>query len=216
MNTNRIAVMAALAVSMMTGFSSAARATTLNLVQPNSNRGSWVTINVNGVNEGGFAGALSYSVDGSSSLVDMICVDVTTAAYLNSPYQVVTLPPAAIDNGERAAWLFLNFNSSAQDVVTGTALQLALWDVVHDGGNGLGAGFFQASSSFISNAILAQAESYITASVGHSASAAVIYESANGRSDRQLQIGEAPEPGTIALLASGLVFVGWKARRKKA
>ena len=211
MNRNRIALLAALVTSL---FTSSASASTLNLIQPNTSRGSYLTFNYNGVDETAFAGALSFSIDGSATLTDMFCVDITTFSYLNSPYEATALPPTILNNGDRAAWLFLNFDSSANTVVTGTALQLALWDVVHDGGNGLSTGIFKGTAS-ISSEIINQAESYITASLGQSASAAVVYESVLGKNDRQLQIGHVPEPSSILLLASGLAFVGWKAKRRK-
>jgi len=212
MNRNRIAIVAALAVSL---FSSVASATTLNLVQPNTSRGSFVTFNFNGSDETGFAGPLSFSINGSSTLYDFFCVDLTTMAIQNSPYEAMTLPVTVINNGERVAWMFLNLGPAAQSVLTGTALQLAIWDVVHDGGNGLSAGVFQATAS-ISSAIIAQAESYISASVGQQATGAAIYESVLGPNDRQLQIGQVPEPGTFVLLVSGLVLAGFGARRKRA
>ena len=210
MNTKRMAVWTALAVSMMTG---TATATTLNVVQANTNRGTYLTMSYNNVDRTGFAGAVSFSIDGSVSLIDMFCVDITTQAYLNNPYQAVALPPAAISNGGRAAWLFETYNAAAQTVVTGAALQLALWDVVHDGGDGLDMGLLRSTAS-IPNDILTQAAAYITASAGKSSANAVVWESVLGKADRQQMITQTPEPGTIGLLASGLALLGWKAKRR--
>jgi PEP-CTERM motif len=98
-------------------------------------------------------------------------------------------------------------------VVTGAALQLALWDVVHDGGDGLDMGLMRSTAS-IPNDILTQAAAYITASAGQSSSNAVVWESVLGKTEGQQMIGQVPEPGTIGLLASGLALLGWKARRR--
>jgi PEP-CTERM motif len=212
MNTTRIAVWAALVASMMTA---PASATTLNLIQANTNRGEFLSISFSGVERTSFAGAVSFSINGSSTLFDMFCVDLTTHAYLNSPYEAIALPPTTIDNGLRAAWLFETYNASAQTVVSGAALQLALWDIVHDGGNGLSTGLFQSTTNTPAD-VIAAASILITASQGHTSANAVVWQSVLGKSDRQSMISETPEPGTIGLLASGLVLVGWRARRKQA
>ena len=212
MNTKTIAVWAALAMSMWTGTASA---TTLNLVQANTNRGTYLTISYNSVERTSFTGALSFSIDGSVSLVDMFCVDLTARAYLNSPYEAVALPPTTLSNGARAAWLFDTFNTSAQSVATGAALQLALWDVVHDGGDGLNLGLLRSTAA-IPNDILTQAAVYLNASNGQGSASAVVWESVLGKADRQRMIGQVPEPSTIGLLASGLALLAWKARRKQA
>jgi hypothetical protein len=213
MNTNRIAILATLAATLL---ANVATASTLNLIAPNTSRGTYLTMNYNGSDVSGFAGAIATSIDGSAILYDMFCVDITTHSFLNNPYEAVGLPPAtAINNGGRAAWLFDTFNSAAQTVTTGAALQLALWDVIEDNGDGFATGLFRSTAS-IPNDILVQAAAYITASAGHTSTNATVWQSVLGKGDRQEMMGQVPEPSTIGLLASGLALIGWKARRKQA
>ena len=207
--TNRIAVLAAAAAGL---FATQAKATTLSLVGPDTNRGSFVTFNFNGADKTAFAGALEYSVDGGA-IIETFCVDLNTLAVLNMPYQAVALPPSILSNGGQVAFVYSSFNGSANDLTTGTALQLAIWDTLYDGGDGLMSGAFQAGAS-ISSSILAQAATYITAGIGHTSADAVVWQSVLGVNDKQMQIGQVPEPGTYALLGTGLVLAGIRFRRR--
>jgi hypothetical protein len=211
MKINRIATMAALAAGL---FTMSASASTLALVGPDQTRGSFITFQHNSADVSGFAGVLNFTIDGGADLFSFFCVDITTPAYY-TPYEAVALPPAStINHGAQVAWLFTHFASSVNSVVTGTALQLAIWDVIYDGGDGLANGSLRGVG-YLPNDILAQAASYISASAGMSASDAVIWQSVLGATDRQMQIGQVPEPSSLAMMATGLGLAVIGLRRKK-
>ncbi len=169
-------------------------------------------------------GALDISVDGSLQLQDAFCVD--PFRYIsNGNYTVNLAGPSAVTNGSRAAWMVhdilpqISASTNANLARNmAAALQLAIWDVVTDNGDGFGRGRIQASSNTskpTDAAILSLANSFISQSVGQSSANAYIISNVNLQFNTQRLIidrpGSAvPEPSTWALALSGLAFAAFR------
>ena len=135
-------------------------------------------------------------------------------------------------NVEQAAWLYVNelpvFNAAptSEQSVYGAALQLAIWDVIHDGGDGLSAGTVQQQTSPApdpnSAAVYALASTWIADSVGQSSTDATILMNVNGPTASQTFITSSggmvaalstPEPVTMGLVGAALLLVGLVRKR---
>jgi hypothetical protein len=142
-------------------------------------------------------------------------------------YEAELVDVANFANGLRAAWIYENYIGLAQ-AGAGLVVQLALWDVMNDGGNGLGAGLVQLGPSapadvrFLGDLIIANSN-------GRSSSNATILRlTANGQEWQPLitsllaidvlppgSAEEVPEPGSaLAMLVAG-VGMGWRYHRRK-
>lgn len=89
----------------------------------------------------GYAGAVNITVsDTVDGTVDTIafCVDLFTSSGL-STYNTTLQSPSTVTNGGRVAWLLQSL-PSVDTATEGSGLQLAIWDIVHDNGDGLAAG----------------------------------------------------------------------------
>jgi hypothetical protein len=99
------------------------------------------------------------------------------------------------------------------------AMQLAIWDLVNDGGDGLAAGRIQLSTApgqLTDPGVATLARQYLNQSAGKGADATV-YTSVNGPQDMQRVITSVPEPGTWSLAAAGAAaLLAGTARRRKA
>jgi hypothetical protein len=116
----------------------------------------------------------------------------------------------------KAAWLFNQFavnihNSGTNAMAAG--LQLAIWEVLYDSTYDLSSGAFRVASA--STDALNYGASYLQALTNAGsgyASAKATWLDANAGAGQD-QITQTPEPGTLALLATG--FAGLAARRKR-
>lgn len=161
-------------------------------------------------------------VDGAH-YVDALCVNLFQAIYLNTTYTAQSIAPSAydLDGGNPAAYLAENYLSSTLSAAGGAALQLAVWDLIHDGGDGFASGRVQSSSNTAGN-VLAQANAWRTEALGQSGVAS-IFTAAPGTTAFQQQIyltgnpdgGEVPEPGTLVTLAIGAVAVAFGSWRRR-
>ena len=102
-------------------------------------------------------------------------------------------------HGARAAWLYNSYLSSTTDASTAAALQLALWDVVVDNGDGFGSGQFLYTGG-LSASTETEATSMLASSLNRASSATYFRPVAGG----QAMIGPVPEPGSVLLLGLGL------------
>jgi hypothetical protein len=84
----------------------------------------------------------------------------------------------AAGGGRRAAWLNQTFLPDVSNSDQATALQVAIWDVVHDAGNGLGTGSLRAGAT--PGPVVTLAEQYILASEGQEGSTGSVFTHVNG------------------------------------
>ena len=178
-------------------------------------RGGMTTFLADGVEETGFAGVIQANYDGTP--LELFCVDLFTGISFGD-YASNTVFPRAVRHEDRAAWLYLSVFPGVTTAEQGEALQLAIWDIVHDGGDGFGAGRVQASVNSNSSVILF-ADSYLIASLGQSSFDASIFRNAALQTGQPAQtlIGALqpgtianPEPGTFVLFAGAFVTLFFK------
>src|SRR5262245_41940577 len=130
-------------------------ATTIKVTSTDNTRGETFYFNADGVNESGFGGVLFLTVTSGTTSYnrDSFCVDLFTSITISVTYNTTIYYPMAISgkNLERVSWLVDNALLPTQipsyksampqaDWVTtadqGAGLQFAIWDIVHDGGDG--------------------------------------------------------------------------------
>jgi hypothetical protein len=178
--------------------------------------GGTQTIDVNVI-----AGVASLVVDGFYT-ADAVCVDFFTLIS-NNNYDVNLLGPSAISNGTRVAWMLRNtlplINAQADPLLRrqqAAAFQLAVWDIVHDGGDGFGAGRIRSSGSpnATDSTVLFWANVYVVATAGQSLPVGVVYQNIAGIAASQQLMSDAPEPSTYALLLSGGAMLFFVRRRR--
>jgi hypothetical protein len=219
-----------------------ASATTIVATGVDWNRGEGIWINEDGVDTHAyFAGIIYIAVysGGQEYDRDTVCVDLFTDINPYVLYDTVLLRPSQVPgkNLLRAAWLVDNavppvpIPSPALPEVTtpaqGAGLQLAIWDIVHDNGDGFYAGRVQADTdpATATNAptdptVLAWAIFYENASIGMHSDLSFVYDNfiRGTTTAAQMLIGPGyyhddgpepptPEPSTFAL-ALGALLIG--------
>ncbi|CAN5539042.1 hypothetical protein BH11ARM2_BH11ARM2_32690 [soil metagenome] len=152
------------------------------------------------------------------------CVDIFHDNYLPVSFDVTPKSASTfLPNGDRIAQLVNKYSSTITNADQGAALQLAIWDVLVDGGDGINTGNFQASG------VTAGSMSYVSSFLGDSltgtSNLATVYNPTyHGPNDNIYQgmIGAGgpitnavPEPASMAALAiGGLALL--RRRRKSA
>lgn len=158
------------------------------------------------------AGAVKGRLNGGPTM-DSYCVDLDHWGRAGDTY-AVNIKPMNIQgpNGGRAAWLFNTYAAGVNSTAKGAALQLAIWDVIADNGDGFNAGSLKSS---ISGTVRTLAQSYILASQGHVGSANWLEATGHGRNnDKNQNFMAVPEPTSVAAIAIGVLSI-FRARRKK-
>jgi hypothetical protein len=163
--------------------------------------------------EDGIAGQIQISLDGTSLIA--FCVDLFTNIGFET-YNTTLGPPSGYAGGGRAAWIYENFGPGVNSNESAAALQLAIWDSVHDGGDGLSAGNVQLQVTGSATLRLA-AEAIVSASAGQSsANATILHNVSFGGQPAQTLITRAvdtPEPAAWMMTAVGLCLGGLGLRR---
>jgi hypothetical protein len=146
---------------------------------------------------------------------DLFCVDLDHTITIPTEYEVQVLTTAALANGGRLAWLYQNNIAEAKNgnIDTAAALQIALWDVVTDGGDGLDTGNFQYVSGLAARSTNSSA-TMIAESAGKVGEATFLR--AVGPTGQSMITIPVPEPGTFGLLGLGFSLISFGFLRKRS
>jgi len=196
-----------------------AAADTIEATGVNTSLGEYnVWINENGTDVNTyFAGVIDIQLTNADGTVDRdtLCVDLFTDIYLGETYGTTIFQPSQLSPAstvaalQRIAWLENNVllpatnpgdPSSLPTVdwastpAQGAGLQLAIWDIEVDGGDGFSSGEVQAGVSNPTDpTVLAWAETYEAVSLGQLSDLAFVYENVDLSSGSPAQTLEGPE-----------------------
>lgn len=216
MKTSAIATNILMALALI---SFPASASTLSVTGVDYSLGQVVDLSANGQSKLTFAGIIFAEYENTP--VATFCVDLYTAIGIET-FGVIANPVDQVINGRRVAWLIQEFLPSVINADQAAALQVAIWDVVHDSGNGLSTGSLQAGAT--PEPVVTLAEQYILASVDKESSTGSVFTHVNGPLVKQQLMTTVdftpsafgvpiPEPATYALFGAGLLALGVVRRR---
>ena len=203
-------------------YASGIHAATITSVSADATRGGNIALSWQGKTTIDYAGFIDVVMDGIYNRYTF-CADITTPIS-NTTYTTIFQSPSTIANGLRAAWLVENYAQTTTTVVGGQALQFAIWDIIHDGGDGLSKGNFRKASATTA-AVVTQATSYLSLSLGHTSTNAMIYVNTNVSTGAPGQTliswipndggpQLTPEPASMLFVGAGLAGIAILARRK--
>jgi len=215
----------------------------------NGNLGESIWINEDGTDtQTYFAGVIFIQLQENGEVFDRstLCVDLFTDIYLDQTYSTVMQHPAALPakNLERVSYLIEDALFPTMDPSNPTALpqadwvatpaqgagiQLAIWDIVHDGGDGFSLGRVQAAKNPANPtdpAVLTWAQIYESVSLGQQDNSAFIYTNTDmgTQSSAQMLAGPQfwdggpypnPEPSTFLLAGVALILIAQAIRRRR-
>ncbi len=211
--------------------------------------GETISINENGIDASALAGVIGITLQQGDDtfLRETLCVDLFTSIGLGGTYLTTVLSPSQVPIPPdkhllRVSWLIdnalfpvldPNFQSAlsstdwVQTAAQAAGIQLAIWDIVHDNGDGLLAGSVQQGSTDhpTDQAVLDAATMYELVSVGKQSNLAFIYSNVdlNGHAVQMLAgprygtgpVPAVPEPATLVLVGAALIGMAEFRRRKK-
>lgn len=215
-NKNKIAAIALLSLSFLAGAPSAQAST---MTYNGGGYGSNVDLKINGDLDSVFAGQLLITLDAQSAVA--FCVDLFSPLS-RTTYNTTLGSPVTFTNGGRAAWIVENYAQNITTNAAAAAVQLALWEVVHDNGSGLSAGIIRAAST-VSSSLKMEANNIVAASLGQSSNNATILYNTFASSGAKAQTlivytpptSEVPEPSSVAMLSIGAAGIGFGVYRKR-
>ncbi len=195
-------------------------ASTLSVTGVDYSLGQVVDLSANGQSKMTFAGIIFAEYENTP--VATFCVDLYTAIGIET-FGVIANPVDQVVNGRRAAWLIQNFLPEVLNADQAAALQVAIWDVVHDAGNGLATGSLQAGAA--PEPVVLLADQYIAASAGQEVTTGSVFTHTNGPLERQQLMTSTsftptafgvpvPEPATFMVMGAGLLLLGVARRRR--
>ncbi len=184
-----------------------------------------VQISINGQSESVLAGTLDFTLTGGPSgyptTFEGYCIDPWHDTPVPTSYGVNVLSTSLLTNGPQVAWLYDHYGTSAfgtkvANATQAAALQIALWDVIADSGDGLSNGNLRYTTT---GSILDQANLYLSAWNHQTATATWLQATDHGTNNtlNQDMIGPAvPEPGILCLLgASATLGLALQRRRDR-
>lgn len=204
-----------------------------------NSRGESVWMNENGADvDAFFAGVILIELNtaNGSYFRDTLCVQLFTDIYLYQEYGTTVVAPDSPAQ-DRVSWLVDNELPTIVPTVPasiesaeGAGLQLAIWDLIEDGGDGFLKGKVQEGSAAnpTDATVLFWAETYRSLALmpGHSSSDAFVYLNVNLGNGSPAQDLEgpafhndggpqpAPEASTLVLAGTALAALGLVGRRK--
>ncbi len=207
-------------------------ATSIQHTGVDSTRGMSVEITTDGTVRSVNAGVGVLRIDGTT-LLDALCANLFQSITIGQTYNAASIDASAYDlDGSSAAWLIraflpvVNAATGLTKQIDGAALQLAIWDTIHDGGDGFSNGRIRSTGN-TNSSILALANQWRLAAIDQDA-AANVYTATVGSRSFQQQIylsacstgndcgGEVPEPGTLAMMAVGAAAVWFGSWRRRS
>jgi hypothetical protein len=211
-----LAAIPALAVALL--LSQAARADSIIATGVDSSRGQYgVWISANGADMNTyFAGVILIQLNDGTSIVnrDTLCVDIFTDIYLGQTYGSTVLVPSEVPgkNLDRVSWLVDNALLPTQNntytsrlpqfdwvrnSAQGAGIQLAIWDIVEDGGTGFSKGVGKVKAGSSANPtdpqVLYWAKQYEILSASQHSNDAFVYMNVDVGNGNPAQMLEGPE-----------------------
>ncbi|MCL4796324.1 MAG: PEP-CTERM sorting domain-containing protein [Bryobacteraceae bacterium] len=198
---------------------------TIEVINTDSTRGGGVNFVVDGANYNGYAGAIFGRFDGGSETLTFFCVDLFTGISLGT-YGTTPVTPISATAQARVAWLYENQLSTVTSANLGRGFQLAIWDIIHDGGDGVSAGRIRqrTGSNGTPAAVVTAWNNYLNVSLGQSSTNASIYRNFDLSSGIPVQDfigpyqfieGEIPEPSQWVLMATGAGVLAFRRFRRR-
>jgi hypothetical protein len=251
--TFSLRTVSSLLIGLLT-FAGLASAGTITATGVDWSRGGSIWINEDGTPQSAyFAGVvlINLSENGQQYSRDTLCVDLFTDIYIGVTYDTSVVGPGAVPDRHlnQVAWLLNNallptqgpvYSSAlpAADWVTtasqGAGIQLAIWDITTDNGDGFSSGRVQAATApgaSTDPTVLAWARTYERLSLRESSNQAFVYLNSGIGSGTPAQMLEGPvfhdggpmplgiasstpEPATCFLAGLALVGLGVIKRRR--
>ncbi len=192
-------------------------AATINVLSVDRSRFQAVNLNVDGRTGNHQAGVIRISYNASPAF-DVFCVDLFTSISYGL-YDTNLIAPRSARFEDRAAWLYANYYTPTliNTPVLGAAFQVAIWDIIHDGGDGPNSGRIRSSSN-TGAAVVNAWNSHLSNSFGRSDFGVRIFLNARQGQPAQALMGfvplsETPEPASVLLIATG--FLAFALRRAR-
>ncbi|MFZ4508631.1 MAG: PEP-CTERM sorting domain-containing protein [Fimbriimonas sp.] len=198
-----------LAISTLFATATLASAVPLNVQSLKSGKFSTARVNANGRSLYVYAGAFDATL-GSQGL-EVYCIDLAHEVSPPSSYDVNVVSTTTLaSNYKLAAKLFNQFASTIDSNEKGAGLQVAIWDAITDGGDGVNSGNFYDEGT--DSAILGYASSFLSYDLSSTSDEAYAYLATSHPGNRnQNMIGTlpdptapVPEPASLTALALGV------------
>lgn len=196
---------------------------TIEVTSIDSTRGGNTNFVLDGSNYTGYAGAILGKFDGGTETLTFFCIDLFTDISYGTYGTIPEAPGPGVE--ERVAWLYVNQLSTVTSANLGRGFQLAIWDIIHDGGDGPDAGRIRrrAGGGGTPAAAVTAWNNYLNVSAGMSSNLASMYRNYDLGTNvpaqdfvgpYQMTGGEVPEPGTWLMMGTALGALLFRRFRK--